>query len=86
MPHGSISIIDGWPSYASGIHMFTAVKMHQEEPLRILKKTAIHLSWMDPEDFVVTLSFEHINNTYRNKCAQVHRNKSKAAPEYHAAC
>lgn len=50
------------------------------------KKTAIHLSWMDPEDFVVTLSFEHINNTYRNKCAQVHRNKSKAAPEYHAAC
>lgn len=40
------------------------------------EKTAIHLSWMDPEDLVETLSPKYINNTYRDKCAQVHRIKN----------
>lgn len=46
-------------------------------PRKKLKKTAIHLSWMDPEDLVVTLSPKCINNTYRDKCAQVHRIKNR---------
>lgn len=37
------------------------------------EKTPIHLSRMDPEDLVVTLSPKYINNTYLDKYAHVHR-------------
>lgn len=41
---------------------------------------------MDPEDLVVTLSPKYINNTWRDKCAQVHRIKNKAANAALAIC
>ena len=45
------------------------------------EKTTIHLSWMDPKDLAVTLSPEYINNTYRDKCAPVHRIKCRPTDE-----
>lgn len=43
------------------------------------KKTPIHLSRMNPRDLLVTLSPKYINNTYRDKCAQVHGIRNRAS-------